>query len=91
MVILNTDLFSFTGLKKSENSISGANSSSHTQSSKMTNIPLSSKVSSLFDIPERRELHAHGSSITSFAWEPKDEDHRRVKKVRTEPSFSKHG
>ena len=70
-----------SGSKKSEGSKAGANSSGSSQSGgKMTNVPLSTKQSSLFDIPEKRELHAYGSSITSFAYEP-HEDHRRVKKV----------
>ena len=69
-----------SGTKKSDSSTSS--SSVVGQGSKMTNIPLSTKVSSLFDIPERRELQIHGSSITSFAWEPREEDHRKTKRVR---------
>lgn len=47
----------------------------------MANIPLGTKVSSLFDVPEKRELQPHGSSITSFAWEPHEDGHRKTKKV----------
>ncbi|XP_060600404.1 dynein light chain Tctex-type protein 2B-like isoform X2 [Ruditapes philippinarum] len=53
----------------------------------MTNIPLGGKVSSLFDVPERRELQPHGSSITSFAWEPHEDGPRKAKKIYYENTY----
>lgn len=49
----------------------------------MTNIPLKSKVSSLFEMPDKGEIPHHGSSVTSYAWEPHDEG-RKTKKVENE-------
>jgi len=41
---------------------------------------MKSKVPSLFEMHDRHEVHAHGSSITSFAWEPHEEG-KKSKKV----------
>ncbi|KAK3577543.1 hypothetical protein CHS0354_026511 [Potamilus streckersoni] len=47
---------------------------------------LGAKVSSLFDIPERRELHPTGSSVTSYIYEPREDD-RRGKKIQYENTY----
>lgn len=54
---------------------------------RMANVPLGTKVSSLFDVAERHQLQPHGSSITSFAWEPHDEGGKRVKKIAYENTY----
>lgn len=52
-----------------------------------TEVPLNKRVSSLFDVPERRELQPHGSSITSFAWEPQEEVVKKAKKIYYENTY----
>jgi len=42
---------------------------------------IGAKTSSLFAIPAHRDLQPHGSSVTSYAWEPHEDGTRKAKKV----------
>lgn len=52
------------------------------QGSVMANIPLGNRVSSLFDIGNANLHQPHGTSVTSYAWEPHEEGlPKKTKKV----------
>ncbi|WAR24280.1 TC1D1-like protein [Mya arenaria] len=48
---------------------------------------LGKPASSLFSVPTHRELQTHGSSVTSYAWEPHEESQRKAKKVYYENTY----
>ncbi|XP_060085688.1 dynein light chain Tctex-type 5-B-like [Ylistrum balloti] len=52
----------------------------------MSGRPLGAKVSSFFDIPEKR-IHAAGSSVISYACDPSQDDTRSMKKVFYENTY----
>ncbi|KAL4236075.1 hypothetical protein ACF0H5_004461 [Mactra antiquata] len=54
----------------------------------MANVPLGNRISSLFDLGATNIHQPHGTSVTSYAWEPHDEGMpRKTKKVYYENTY----